>query len=53
MSDGNVPADSLQTLVEEWRMAAKDERAEHSGGAAYRNAAAELENVINLEVEYE
>lgn len=45
-----IQSESLETLVEEWRMAAKDERAEMDGGDVFEICANELETLISQEV---
>ena len=42
-TDG-ISRDAAETLIEEWRMAAGDERGDRKARVAYREAAAELEH---------
>lgn len=46
-SESAIPQKAAETLIEEWRMAAEDERGERPARFAYREAADELQH--NLE----
>lgn len=46
-SETAIPQKAVETLIEEWRMAAEDERGERPARFAYREAADELQH--NLE----
>ena len=42
-----IDPDAAEILIEEWRMAAKDERGQRKARIAYEECAAELEHVLN------
>ena len=39
-----IPRETAEVLIEEWRMAAEDERGDRKARVAYREAADELEH---------
>jgi len=43
-SEAGISRETAETLIEEWRIAAGDERGDRKARVAYREAAAELEH---------
>jgi len=48
-SDAGISRKTAEVLIEEWRIAAEDERGDRDASVAYREAAAELEHNLNSE----
>jgi len=50
-SGTGIPRETAEVLIEEWRIAAGDERGDREARVAYREAADELEHNLDGEVD--